>query len=777
MVDTPKSRLGRVYLWAVPVAGLLTLVWAVRDLTVHPPSNYWIALAVLTGLTGSFTVKIPGMVARLSVSEPFVFASAMLFGPAAGTVTVAIDACVMSLRLMPALRTPHRILFNIGTLVVSVAASAAVFFWLAGIDPRTPHYPSVDSFIWPLYVFTTLCFVTNSGLVALALSIERRTSAFAIWRQQFMWLSVNYFAGASVAALIVIYARTVDAAILGIVIPLIVISYLTFRTTLGRLDDANKHLSEVNSLYLSTIETLAMAIDAKDQVTHGHIRRVQRFAVGLAKALGVSDERQLRAIEAAALLHDMGKLAIPEFILNKPGKLTNREFSVMKTHAAVGADLLSSIQFPYPVVPIVRHHHENWDGSGYPDGIKGSDIPLGARILSVVDCYDALTSDRPYRPAMSADDALDILSQRRGKMYDPLVVDAFVRDHAALCASAELRDIPAMILANQADSGSAVQTAASDDSVTQMAPLESLRLLASLSPFPEGLALPATCRQVIDNLRTIASFDTAAVFVLDEASSDAEAVFVDGSAAKYIAGRRIPIAERLTGWVAAHRTAVWNSDAALDFASDALGASLALGSSLPLIVGDTLVGVLSLYGRAEQEITVGQRRALESLLPTISAGLGAASQRPGIAIDCAEDSTRHAAMSALDALLSHERGATSSRGSVLAVNIALLTSDTSRPERLEIGAIELAALLSPHRSRHRCVIKLASDQFLLCALDEATPDNLEREIQQAACSRALGAFSIVSTRLHSALDLQDRIRKLNDPSPASPARGHVSRIH
>lgn len=777
MVDTTKNRIGRVYLWAVPVAGLLTLVWAVRDLTAHPPSNYWIALAVLTALTGSFTVKIPGMVARLSVSEPFVFASALLFGPAAGTVTVAIDACVMSLRLMPSLRTPHRILFNVGTLVVSVALAAAIFFQLAGIDPRAPHYPSVDTFIWPLYAFTTVCFVTNSGLVALALSIERKASAFAIWRQQFMWLSVNYFAGASVAALIVIYARTVDAAILGIVIPLISISYLTFRTTLGRLDDANKHLSEVNLLYLSTIETLAMAIDAKDQVTHGHIRRVQRFAVGLANALGVSDERQLRAIEAAALLHDMGKLAIPEFILNKPGKLTSREFSVMKTHAAVGADLLSSIQFPYPVVPIVRHHHENWDGSGYPDGIKGSDIPLGARILSVVDCYDALTSDRPYRPAMSPEEALDILSQRRGKMYDPLVVDAFVRDHVALCASAELKDIPPLILANQADANSATQPSAPDISVAQTAPLESLRLIASLSPFPDGMALPAVCRQVIANLRTIAAFDTAAVFVLDDTSSDAEVVFVDGSVAKHVAGTSISIAERLTGWVAAHRTAVWNSDAALDLASVASTASLTLGSSLPLIVGDTLVGVLSLYGRSDQEITVGQRRALESLLPTISARVATASRRPGIAIDCADDCTRLAAMSALDAILSHERGTSSQRGSVLAINIAQVASDTSRPASLDLAAVEFAALLSPHRSRHRCVIRISSDHFLLCALDDASAEDLEKEVAQVESHRALWPFRLLVSRLNGALDLQDRIHKITDSPAATSSRGPMNRIH
>ena len=134
-------------------------------------------------------------------------------------------------------------------------------------------------------------------------------------------------------------------------------------------------------LYLSTIETLAMAIDAKDQVTHGHIRRVQTYAIGLARCIGVSDDAQLKAIEAAALLHDMGKLAVPEYILNKPGKLTVAEFEKMKLHASVGADILSEIAFPYPVVPIVRYHHEAWNGSGYPDGLRGTDIPIGARIL------------------------------------------------------------------------------------------------------------------------------------------------------------------------------------------------------------------------------------------------------------------------------------------------------------------------------------------------------------------------------------------------------------
>ena len=184
---------------------------------------------------------------------------------------------------------------------------------------------------------------------------------------------------------------------------------------------------DVDRLYLSTVETLAMAIDAKDDVTHSHVRRVQAYAVGMARALGFIDESTLKAIEAAALLHDTGKLAVPEHILNKPGKLTPSEFEKMKLHVDVGADILSLVDFPYPVVPIVRCHHENWDGTGYPRGVKGEAIPIGARILSVVDCFDALTSDRPYRRAMTDEAALGILRERSGKMYDPAVVDMFIK--------------------------------------------------------------------------------------------------------------------------------------------------------------------------------------------------------------------------------------------------------------------------------------------------------------------------------------------------------------
>ena len=207
--------------------------------------------------------------------------------------------------------------------------------------------------------------------------------------------------------------------------------------------------------------------------------------------MGVNDDLQIRAIEAAALLHDMGKLAIPEFILNKPGRLTPNEFDVMKQHANIGADILGSIQFPYPVVPIVRHHHESWDGSGYPDKLKGVAIPLGARILSVVDCYDALTSDRPYRPRMAIEDAITILLQRRGTMYDPLIVDKFIEAQEELSEIAEGSDAeaePIDTIATKLRISREPPHSSFADASDRL-PIKALALLRSVKPSPAGTSI------------------------------------------------------------------------------------------------------------------------------------------------------------------------------------------------------------------------------------------------------------------------------------------------
>ncbi|MFN7976899.1 MAG: HD domain-containing protein [Vicinamibacterales bacterium] len=744
-MGTSSSTFGKTYLYGVPATGILVISYALFTLLERPPATSWYLLTGLTALTGAYTVKIPGLVVRLSLSEPLVFLATLLFGPAAGTLTAAVDALVMSLRLVPRLRTPHRILFNVGGIALSLWPSAHVYFFLTGLDPSRPEHGPIDTFVLPLYLFAALLFLANSSLVAIALSIERGVSAISIWARQFLWLSASYFASAAIAAILVVLVSRLDFALVGLLLPLVLVSFFVVRTSLGRLEDSQKHLKEVNHLYLSTIETLAMAIDAKDQVTHGHIRRVQQLAVGLSKHLGVTDDAQLRAIEAAALLHDMGKLAIPEFILNKPGRLTPSEFRVMQTHAAIGADILSAIDFPYPVVPIVRHHHENWDGSGYPDRLRGSDIPIGARVLSVVDCYDALTSDRPYRPALPDETALEILMQRRGKMYDPFVVDAFVNNFSSLRQMLdELTPAPPIAPHPQeslVDNAPAV-VAASD----RREAFESLRLLVTTAPFPPARSAEVLLLQLSRHLRAIADFSTIAFFSDSTGNGALTALFVEGPAKDTISGLTFSPGERLTGWVAAHRTAVWNSDAALDLHGAAATPSLALASAVPLVDNNDIVAVLTLYSNRGEEIAAGARRAIESLIPVVARAVAEARFVGSNVIDGRELVIRQAAMLAFESLTSHGSPGVS-------VLLTLRPISGSQGSTADITRVAtLANRAFPANRTGRIAVLLTNRHLLAYVTDLAHANDLRDDITTALGAQF--AFNVELQQINSPLELK-----------------------
>jgi len=310
----------------------------------------------------------------------------------------------------------------------------------------------------------------------------------------------------------------------------------------------------------------------------------------------------------------MGKLAVPEYILNKPGPLTSAEFDKMKLHASVGADILSSIDFPYPVVPIVRHHHESWDGTGYPDGLAGTDIPIGARILAVVDCFDALTSDRPYRPRLSNREALRILERRRGSMYDPLVVDAFLRAHDELSrlvpSSASHAIKPAAGKAHPI-SASATRLEEIAASSGEMVTLYGLaRALTSTSALNESLDALWT------HLRRLVPASTCIFFTHDLEHDDLKAVYVSGGEHSEILQQiRVPLGQRLSGWVATNRQTIRNSDPTLDFGEIARTASLRLRSSLSTVVisDESLVGVLSLYATQVNAFTEEHERVIEAI--------------------------------------------------------------------------------------------------------------------------------------------------------------------
>jgi putative nucleotidyltransferase with HDIG domain len=375
------------------------------------------------------------------------------------------------------------------------------------------------------------------------------------------------------------------------------------------------HVAQLNVL-VSTVHTLSTAIDSHDDVTPRHVRRIQCGTLGLAREMGVTDQDILSGLEAAALLHDTGKIAVPEHILNKPGRLTPTEFETMKRHAPIGAQILSSIEFPYPVAPVVRHHHENWDGTGYPDGLEGEEIPLGARILSVVDCFDALTSDRPYRGRMTEHQALRIIIERRGTKYDPRVVDAFVACYQQIMPP---RDGAARI-AKPADT-----TVAPHDAPAQAVDgvSDALLALASLSRALAGDAKLCDVGALLWMLlRQIVPADAMALFLPDETQDHVVIRYAAGLHAPELRGVTRPTAMGIAGWSAVNRRSVLNAEPSLDLGFRA-ESTPALRSCLvsPLVGDDALVAVLALYSRNAAGFTEDHLRLLELLGPRLAAAL------------------------------------------------------------------------------------------------------------------------------------------------------------
>jgi putative nucleotidyltransferase with HDIG domain len=339
-------------------------------------------------------------------------------------------------------------------------------------------------------------------------------------------------------------------------------------------------------------------------VTHGHIRRVQRHTVAVARALGVADALELRALEAASLLHDVGKLAVPDYVLNKPGALTHSEFERMKLHAAKGAEILQTVDFPYAVVPIVRHHHEQWNGEGYPDGLSGEQIPFGARVLAVVDCFDAVTSDRPYRRKMSDVQGIDILRARRGTMYDPRIVDAFIGLIPALREEDRRADPPP-----SADTSTPEEEADADAAAASIWPRENT---------VGDVALPSIAA-FTEQVRRLVPGAEGCVFMPDGDSGELAVTLATRamSTSPPVMSRRVPIGEGLVGWVAVNRHTIVNSPADLDLGEAARELGLGICTATPVFALGDLRGVVSVYLPTPRRFSDSEVRAVGALAQMI----------------------------------------------------------------------------------------------------------------------------------------------------------------
>ncbi len=610
-VGRMASSRAQPYVLSILMAGCVVLAISIADLCAARPNSQWWALVALTLISGSAVLKLPTISANFSISDVFTLTAAVVFGPAAGTVIVALDSLVISRRLASTGLPIQRVLFNAAAPPVAMWLSAITFFYASGFSPLSEHSQRVEVVGPWLLLFAGMYFLLNTFAIAIAIGLHERVSAFAIWRAHFQNLWVTFIGGAVGAGCVVFALQfsTYGWAVLSVPLVLAIMLHFAYRHSTGRVTDQLHHLAEVNRLHLSTIEALAHAIDAKDAVTHGHIRRVQSWAVALAARLGLADDVQLRAIEAAALLHDIGKLAVPEHILNKPGRLTPAEFERMKTHATVGAEILAEVEFPYPVVPIVRHHHENWDGTGYPDGVKGEDIPIGARILAVVDCYDALTSDRPYRRALGAAEAFDIVESRRGSMYDPAIVDAFreICQGAVDAHAAPAKDEDA----NKRRSADNTPTPSASVPSTD----DELRVALEL-----GAALAAAgddrWQILAQALTQLPAVDTVAVCLVDEQQNRLVPLAVAGTPSPALAKVSIAVGERLSGWVAATRQAIINGDAALDL-FDADAPQLRSAAAVSCTAAESIRLVVTVYSTQPDAFSSLHHRVIEAAVSVL----------------------------------------------------------------------------------------------------------------------------------------------------------------
>jgi len=440
-----------------------------------------------------------------------------------------------------------------------------------------------------------------------------------------------------------------------LVLPGVYLSYRMYVTYQDKLKAEQKqseaqkqHADDMASLHMRAIEALALAIQAKDNTTHDHLHRVQAYAVDLGMHMGLNED-ETEALRAASLLHDIGKLAVPEHIISKPGRLTPEEFEKIKIHPIVGAEILERIKFPYPVVPIVRAHHERWDGTGYPLGLKGEQIPLGARILAAVDCLDALASDRQYRRALPLDEAMAFVSAEAGRSFDPRVVHVLERryrelDRVARSINFETTrlstDLP---IANSTAPGAGYEPLsqsiadsprADEFLATISAAREEAQVLYQVAQdLGNSLSLDDTLTAVAERTRKIVRYDAFAVWILERTDKGGRRgalltpKFVFGQDQRALSALEIPAGHGVSGWVAETRQAIINGDPQLEFLHLSDGGQhappidLRAALGVPLEGSEGIIGTLTLYRKEHESFTRDDLRILMAICSKLGVSL------------------------------------------------------------------------------------------------------------------------------------------------------------
>jgi len=625
MKDLPIAA--RLYVGAVLAAGAVVLALFAPHTIPNPV--VFVTLLVCSSLASALKVTLPlaSSSSTMSVSYAVDFAALLLLGANETMLVAAVSTWAQCTFRTQVRSTPHRTLFSMASLVLTVKAAGVAYTWLGGPPPGESF--TMLSIAKPLVGAATTYFIFNTLLIATAISLSTEQPIGRAWNENFLWSAPSYFVGAVAAAggAAVIERGGYWMASLAAAPPYLI--YRTYKVYMSRIQDQQRHVAQVSDLHLATIEALALAIDAKDQTAQSHIRRVQVYAAGLARALGMS-ENEIQGVKTAALLHDIGKLAVPEHILSKPGPLTQEEFQKIRIHPQVGAEIISGVPFPYPVAPLILSHHERWDGKGYPSSLKGDEIPLGARILSVVDYFDALMSERPYHKAMTFDAAIGLLRQESGKALDPSVVQMFIDMYPALAAEAEASQeparkltrvpthaptaAPAVGLVDESGLTGATRTNVFQD--IALAHREIYALYEIAQAMGSSLGVSDTMALISSKLSNIVPFSCCALYLYNEENETLRCRFATGVESDVIQQLTIRNGHGLTGWVARNRRPLVNARPSTDLEAAGHPADrTALLSALvcPLLFNERFIGTISVYHTEPSVYTDDHRRLLDRI--------------------------------------------------------------------------------------------------------------------------------------------------------------------
>lgn len=601
----------KFFFYPVFVLGAAGFVTSIYPFVSENPARY--ALFLLVAIVASFIrLSLPTVNGNHSINFIFVLIGVIALSRSETMILALLVSLIQCLWRPPRTLTRFQVLFNLANVSIAVTAMCTVYHSWSFTDL------SIDTPL-RLLLATFVYFVVYGFGAAMTVSFAERKSVAAAWRETNMDSMPYYLIGAIAAGSFSFLKQTADWPVLMFFIPFIFLLYRHYRQYILRLNAEKEHAREIAGLHLRTIEALAMAIEAKDQSSHDRLDRVQTFALALGEELAISAP-EMDALRAAALLHDIGKLAVPDHIISKEGKLSREEAEKLKIHPLVGAEILERAKFPYPVVPIVRHHHERWDGTGFPDGLKGEEIPIGARILSVASEFEQLTSRRESKAAVAPWQAAEMVASDAGTNFDPRVVAALMNHHEALIKRAEARDprrskltldYPVSDHPARLAHGDRSEPSSYLDSIAA-ARQEAQLLFEVAQELGNSLSLDETLSVFAIRLRKTIPYDSIAIYVRRDAALRPE--YVSGENVRAFSNLKIPVGAGLSGKVAESRKPVLNGDPLQEhgYAEQPVRpTTLQSALSIPLEGLSGVAGVLTLYGVEKNAFSTDHLRILQ----------------------------------------------------------------------------------------------------------------------------------------------------------------------